>query len=165
MKIEWKIEKKRGNFRPTLSYSFVIEKFEKALALPPVRILSSIAEPLDSFDEHCYPNQHERAGEPIYKGFYTLTIVSHKGSAWPQKIRLPWREDNNYPEVEESFALLREAYEQELALANESLPMQESASMQISDKANAALAPNVLAEKFLHFAKRSSNLDLQADCI
>lgn len=153
MKIEWTITKKRGNLRPTLTYSFVIEKFEKELALPPIRIQSSIAEPFDVWEEHCYPNRNERAEEPIYKGYYHLEIVSHKGHVWTQKIRLPWRENNEYPEVEESFIKLRSAFEKELANANTSHAMEKTFSLQITDMATECMAPNVLAERFLSFAR------------
>ncbi len=158
MKIQWKIEKKRGNLRPTLSYSFVVEEYERQLALPPVRICSSIAEPVDSWQEHCYPNTHERAHEPQYQGFYKLEIISHKGRTWTQSMRLPWREDNAYPEVEASFELLRQAYEEELMRADASLPMEEEHHVVISDHTKQTMAPTVFAEKFLHFAKKSSGI-------
>ncbi len=156
MKIEWKITKKLGNLRPTLSYCFVVETFEKALALPPINIDSTIPEPMDSWQEHCYPHEFERADNAEYKGFYRLSLVTHKGNMWSQSIRLPWREDNAYPEVEESFRLLREAFEMELANANASKAMDESASMQLSDAANQTIAPAAFAEKFLNFAKRDA---------
>ncbi len=158
MKIEWKIVKKRGNMRPVLTYSFIIEDYEKCLALPPVRVCSSIHEPINAWQEHCYPEQNERADSPEYKGMYTLEIISHKGNGWPQSLRLPWRDDNCYPEVEASFELLRDAFEKELALADASLPMDEEAFLNISEHASKSLAPTVLAEKFLHFAKRSSGI-------
>lgn len=158
MKIEWKITKKRGNIRPMLSYSFFVESFEKELALPPIRVESSIAEPCDAWEEHCYPERNERAKTPVYNGLYTLEIVSHKGHLWTQKIRLPWRENNEYPEVEESFKKLRAVFEQELANANASCAMQTSHSLQISDAATQSIAPSILAERFLTFAKGSRSL-------
>ncbi len=158
MKIQWKIIKKRGNLRPTLTYSFVVEDYEKGLAIPPVRIDSYIAEPINSWQEHCYPKEHERAATPTFKGMYSLEIVVHKGNGWPQTLRLPWREDNYYPEIEESFMLLREAFERELALADASLPMEEESFLNVTDQTSQAIAPTVLAEKFLHFAKRSSGI-------
>ncbi len=156
MKIEWNISKKRGNLRPTLSYSFVVEKYEKALALPPILIESTIPEPLESWQEHCYPSELERADTPKYKGFYRLELVSHRGNMWKQSLRLPWREDNNYPEIEESFNQLRLVFENELKRANNSEPMEETSYLQISDLATQNLAPQVLAEKFLNFAKREN---------
>ncbi len=158
MKIKWKIVKKRGNLRPVLTYSFVVEDYERCLALPPVRICSNIAEPIDSWQEHCYPQLHERADTPKFKGMYTLELASHKSNGWPQSLRLPWRENNHYPEIEESFILLREAFERELALADASQPMDDENFLTISEQASQTLAPTVLAEKFLHFAKRSSGI-------
>ncbi len=158
MKIQWKITKKAGNLRPTLSYSFVVDKFEKELALPPITIKSTIPEPLDSWQEHCYPHEYERAQKMEFKGFYRISLVSHKGNMWSQSIRLPWREDNNYPEVEESFKLLREAFETELANAHASKPMDETAFLQLSDTATQTIAPKVFAEKFLNFAKRGNTI-------
>ncbi len=158
MKIEWSINKERGNLRPILTYSFSVDKFEKALALPPVIIASSIPEPVESWREYCYPNVDERSKNPVYKDFYRLEIVSHKGKLWEQKIRLPWREDNNYPEIEESFNKLRQAFEEELERANASLPMNESSFLNITEKATVDIAPSVLAEKFLHFAKNEKRI-------
>ncbi len=156
MKIEWKITKKLGNLRPTLSYFFVVEKFERALALPPISIESTIPEPLDSWQEHCYPHELERAPDAAYKGHYRLSLVSHKGKMWEQSLRLPWREDNHYPEIEESFALLRAAFEEELARAHASKPMDETACLQLSDVATNTIAPSALAEKFLDFARHGA---------
>ncbi len=158
MKIEWTITKERGNLRPILSYSFSIEKFEKALALPPVIIQSTIPEPIESWREYCYPNIDERNENAVYKSFYRLEIISHKGSIWTQKMRLPWRENNEYPEVDESFKLLRQAFEEELERANASLPMNKSECLQITDVTSQNIAPTVLAEKFLNFARRESSL-------
>ncbi len=153
MKIEWSITKKKGNFRPTLHYSFVVESFEKELALPPIRIKSFINEPLDVFEDYCYPNKNERAETPLYAGFYDIEIVSHKGRLWAQEIRLPWRENNDYPEVEESFKALRTEFEKELANANASKEMKVTNSLQITEKATLDIAPSLLAERFLDFAK------------
>ncbi len=158
MKIEWKITKKRGNYRPVLCYYFVIEKFEKELAIPPILVQSTIPEPIDSWQGHCYPNEFERGNTPAYKGFYRLELTSHKGKLWKQELRLPWRANNNYPEVEESFQILRKAFEKELTCANTSAPMDESACMNISHLTAQDIAPSVLAQKFLKFAKQENRL-------
>ena len=42
MRITWKIEKKRGNLRPVLTYTVTLEDFERALATPPLTITSLI---------------------------------------------------------------------------------------------------------------------------
>ncbi len=158
MKIEWSINKKRGNIRPELNYSVLLEEHEKALAMPFLRIESEIPEPPDSWQEHCYPGQHERAGLPP-KGFYALETPSHKGRIWKQSLRLPWREDNAYPEVERSFAKLREAFEAELQQAYDSQPMNETKSLLGTEMAKERIAPGVLAERLLKLADKSSNGD------
>ncbi len=158
MKIEWKITKKLGNLRPVLSYCFVVEKFEKELALPPINIESTIPEPMDSWKEYCYPNECERKQNAQYKGYYSLSLVSHKGNMLSQSIRLPWREDNSYPEVEESFKQLRQAFEAELAHAQASKAMEENHCLQLTDITTQSIAPVVLAEKFLSFAKRENRV-------
>ncbi len=152
MRIEWSIDKKRGNLRPILSYTVALEEHEKALALPSVCIESSIPEPADSWQEHCHPGQCERAGLPS-KGFYRLESPSHQGRSHPQTLRLPWREDNAYPEIEASFAILRDALEKELAAAYASAPMREHGSLRTGASAKAHIAPGVLAERLLTFAQ------------
>ncbi len=155
MKVEWKILKKRGNLRPVLTYSVILEDFEKALALPPLRVRSSIPEPADSWQDYCYPNQHERADGSTPKAFYELETPSHRGKAWPQTLRLPWREDNSYPEVEESFGLLREAYERMLRETYASAPMNVESSLSSSNDVRAYVAPGVAAARFLRMAEKT----------
>lgn len=190
MRINWKIEKKRGNLRPTLTYSVSLEEHEKALALPPLRIVSNIPKPAEHWQEHCYPGQFERletcATQAAYAPertvgsfsatdsgittansvtlansqaaeFYELEIPSHKGHAWTQTLRLPWREDNLYPEVAKSFEKLREAFEAELSSANASLPLMLEDSLETSLAAKAEIAPGVLAERFLKLARKSAS--------
>ena len=125
MRIDWKITKKRGNLRPLLTYTVTLEEHEKALALPPLRVRSSIPEPEDSWQEHCYPGQMERAEGGRHVSCYELESPSHRGKSWPQTLRLPWREDNAYPEVEASFLAFRKAFESLLEQACASAPMQE----------------------------------------
>lgn len=173
MNIKWNISKKRGNIRPVLTYTITLDEHEKALALPPLRLVSRIPEPDESWQEHCYPGQHERAmasaperssGNPEDNllgnspanapgKFHDLEVPSHEGHSWTHSLRLPWRENNSYPEVESSFRLLRDAFEKELATAYASQPMQEENSLQTSVNAKAGLAPGVLAERFLKLAR------------
>ena len=176
MRIEWKITKKRGNLRPELTYCVTLEEYEKALALPPLRVLSSIPKPQDSWQEYCYPGQLERECEREDRQdrlcggesskpkdgkkaaeYYELEIPSHKGRSWPQSLRLPWRADNSYPEVEASFIELRRAFEEELAKAGASQPMKEENSLQSTEAAKTAIAPAVLAERFLQLARKSAS--------
>ena len=154
MKLEWKITKKRGNIRPVLSYSVTLEEHEKALALPPLRVLSSIPKPDDAWQEYCWPGQHERAEKYAPSSFYELEAPSHRGKSWPQTLRLPWRADNAYPEVEESFNAFRDAFEKMLAEAYASQPINEERSLSSSSQSRSHVAAGVLAERFLKAACR-----------
>ena len=158
MRIDWKITKKRGNLRPLLTYTVTLEEHEKALALPPLRVRSSIPEPEDSWQEHCYPGQMERAERGRHVSCYELESPSHRGKSWPQTLRLPWREDNAYPEVEASFLAFRKAFESLLEQACASAPMQEEGSLGPSEASRALVAPAVLAERFLAAARRREEM-------
>ena len=153
MRIDWNLSKRRGNIRPTLSYTVTLEEHERALALPFIRVASTLPEPPDSWQEFCYPGQHERGEAPASGKVYDLEIPSHKGRIWKQSLRLPWREDNAYPEIEASFRKLREAFEAQLKAAYDSLPLDESDSLQTSLEARRRIAPGVLAERFLQLAQ------------
>lgn len=155
MVIEWNIAKKRGNLRPVLTYAVRLEEHEKALALPGVSILSAIPKPEEDRQEYCYPGQYERrAATPGAAAFYELEAPSHRGHAWTRTLRLPWREDNGYPEVEASFLLLREAVERELERASGSAPMREEGALRTSLNARQGIAPSVLAERLLQSGGR-----------
>ena len=154
MRIEWKITKKRGNLRPLLIYSMVLEEHEKALALPPLRLRSTIPEPQDSWQEYCYPGCLERSGGPEGISCYDLESPSHRGKSWPQTLRLPWRENNAYPEVRASFEAFRDAFDALLAEACASVPMNEEESLCSGDEARRLAAPALLAERFLAAARR-----------
>lgn len=155
MEIKWNISKKRGNFRPTLTYTVVLADHERALALPFIRLASTIPQPADAWQEVCYPSQHERSEGYSPKSFYNLEIPSHKQQTWTNSLRLPWRVDNNYPEVHDSLHALRVAFEEALQSAYASLPMDENDSLHISDVARNSIAPAVLGERFLKLAKAS----------
>ncbi|MDL2316456.1 hypothetical protein LJC59_05180 [Desulfovibrio sp. OttesenSCG-928-A18] len=159
MRIEWTIEKKRGNLRPMLRYSVTLEEHEKALALPGISVLSCIPEVEEERQEYCYPGQYERtkiATTGIERQRRYLEIPSHVGHSWTHSLRLPWRKDNDYPEVETSFRLLREAFEKELAAAYASKPMRAEGSLETSAPAKANIAPGILGERFLRSAAQSA---------
>ena len=159
MHIEWTITKKRGWLRPTLTYTITLEAHEKALALPEVSVLSSIPKPEEERQEHCPPGRFERAASAnigaASGSCHELETPSHTGHPWPRSLRLPWRANNEYPEVEASFLLLRDAFEKELAAAYASLPMQDAGSLRTSDRAKSGIAPGILAERFLQLAEKS----------
>ena len=136
MHIEWNITKRRGNIRPVLHYTVTLEEHERELALPFIRVVSTIPEPPDSWQEFCYPGQHERAENPASGKTYDLEIPSH-------------------PEVEQSFKKLCDAFEAELKAAYGSLPMDESNSLETSFDARRFIAPGILAERFLILARNA----------
>lgn len=148
MNIEWKINKKRGNFRPVLSYSISLNQFEKEMGLPAVRIESRIPKPPDAGWTHCWPDENER-GAWIPGEFYLLMTPSYKSGKVEESIKLPWREDNTYPEVRESFVMLREAFERTLASASASSPMSEQGRLESSTAVKKVIAPAAAAERIL----------------
>ena len=156
MQIEWKITKKRGYMRPTLQYSVRLEEHEKALALPIVSIVSTIPQPEEERQDYCYPGLFERAQGFTPTRFHTLEAPSHKGHSWTRSLTLPWRNNNQYPEVEQSFQRLRDALEAEIERADQSHPMDQNGSVQTSKAAKVMLAPNLLAEQFLRIAANAS---------
>jgi len=151
MRITWRIEKRRGNLRPVLTYEAVLEGAEKELAVPFVRIESTIPEPPSSWQAHCYPHEHERSGAAPC-GCYTLATPGHQRPKNSQSLRLPWREGNSYPEVEESFRQLRLAFEEALAAAHDSDPMDEQGELSLSTGLRRELAPALMAERLLRLA-------------
>ena len=155
MRIEWNIKKKRGNLRPILTYSVILEEHEKALALPPLRVSSTIPEPQDSWQEYCYPGQMERASEPPAFSCYELESPSHRGKSWTQTLRLPWRANNSYPEVEESFRQFRDKLEAALSSAYASNPMDITNTLESSKESRVLLAPGAIAEHFLRVTQRN----------
>ena len=152
MLITWRIEKRRGNLRPELTYSVILEGHEKGLALPYVRVESTIPEPPASWQAHCHPHEHERAGAPP-AGHYSLATPSHAMRGTGQSLRLPWREDNAYPEVEASFWLLRAAFEQELAAAHASEPMDVTGKLAVSGELKRDMAAAIVADRLLRLAR------------
>ena len=150
MHIEWR----RGNIRPVLHYTVTLEEHERELALPFIRVVSTIPEPPDSWQEFCYPGQHERAENPASGKTYDLEIPSHKGRLWKQTMRKlekspPTNElltNDNYPRL---------LITGELKAAYGSLPMDESNSLETSFDARRFIAPGILAERFLILARNA----------
>lgn len=148
MDMEWTIMKKRGNFRPVLRYTLTLTEFEVQLGVPAVRVQSPIPKPPDAGWTHCWPGQNERA-EWTPAEWYLLMTPSYRTVTVTEDIRLPWRADNAYPEVEAAFTQLREAFESALADAVESAPMEARGSMQTSAAAKRTIAPAFAAERLL----------------
>lgn len=112
MKIQWKIEKRRGNFRPLLKYSMHLVEHEKSLAMHAVSIESSIPAIDDLGQIYCMPDCDERRSDWQPRRYHHLTVPYFKNGMNSGSIRLPFRESGEYREVKESFARLRETYEQ-----------------------------------------------------
>jgi hypothetical protein len=68
-------------------------------------------------------------------------------------LRLPWREGNEYPEVEESFKALRAAFEQTLAEAAASAPFRLCGSLECTEEHRKAIAPAFAAERLLRLVR------------
>jgi hypothetical protein len=151
--IEWKIEKKRGNYRPLLHYTVTLNEFECGLCLSAVRVQSVIPKPPEASWSYCWPGQNER-GEWAPSDWYLLMTPSHKDKSTGQTLKLPWRESNAYPEVEESFTALREAFERELSLAIDSAPLNLNGSMELSSLMRKSVAPAYAAQRILRAVNR-----------
>jgi hypothetical protein len=153
MNIEWSITKKRGNLRPVLQYTIALTEFEKSLGMPAVRIESTIPKPPDAGWTHCWPGENER-GDWTPSDFYLLMSPSHRTAKLEEALKLPWRKDNAYPEVEESFETLRQAFEEALVKASGSEPMDITGRMETSNSAKRDIAPAFAAERILQFLNK-----------
>lgn len=152
MNIQWSITKKRGNLRPLLNYTITLNEFEKGLAMPAVRIESTIPKPPDAGWEHCWPGQNERAPWTPAE-FHLLMTPSHRAGETTGQVKLPWRESNEYPEVKQSFLALRDAFETALAQAAASAPLHEEDTLEASSAAKKTIAPAYAAERLLQVVK------------
>ncbi len=151
MRIAWTIAKQRGNHRPVLRYEITLDEHEIALAVPATRVESTIPEPDESWRECCLPGEFERGPTPPRKR-RALDAPSHAQAACSASLRLPWRADNAYPEVEESMRMLRDACEAALAEAHASAPMDERRELRGSLELRREIAPEVLARRLLRMA-------------
>ncbi|MGX7948671.1 hypothetical protein [Oleidesulfovibrio alaskensis] len=147
MIIEWRIVKKRGNYRPELCYSITLEPFERELAVPQVLMESSIPCPPCEWEPHCLPGTHERAGRQ--PGVYRLYTPDHKRGEATGRLRLPWREEQQYPEVEESFRELRARFEVVLKNAYDSAPADISGCLELTQATRSHIACGVVRQQFL----------------
>ena len=148
MNIEWEIKKKAGNLRPRLHYRLALESFEIDLAVPMVRIISTIPKPADPWQGHVWPGTLERGRKPP-EGVYELSSPSHKTGFSQAVLALPMRPDNSYPEVEESFLLLRCAYERALADAYANSAFETRGELEMSPEVRKRTAPAAAAARFL----------------
>lgn len=147
MIIEWTVTKRRGNHRPALDYVIRLEDFERELAVPQVVMESSIERPDEGWRSYCYPDQSERKG--ILGETYRLMTPSHTAGEVRDSLRLSWRESGEYPEIEDSFTMLREQFEMVLRNAYDSRPLNCSGQLGLSDATRQHIADGVTAQRFL----------------
>ncbi|CCO24922.1 hypothetical protein [Maridesulfovibrio hydrothermalis] len=150
MIIEWNISKKRGNFRPILTYTIVLEDFERDLAMPNIVQQSTIPQPPDSWSASCLPDKCERAEKEC--STYQIYTPDHKTGEVTGKCILPWREEGVYPEIEESFILLREEFESVLKAAYESQPLEINGKLELSTETRKHIAAGLISQRFLEAA-------------
>lgn len=151
MKINWQIEKKRGNYRPKLSYQIMLEEFERELAVDAVQIKSSIAKLQDATKEYCMPGSHERHPDWQPQDYHYLSVPYFKDGKSSGVFRLPFRENGEYPEVEASFQLLRKEYEEVVKKAYAHQPIKTHGELDLTRKTKEAIAASLTAKKMLAF--------------
>jgi hypothetical protein len=154
MHIEWKILKQAGHLRPKLYYEITLDSFEIALAVPMVRMTSTIPKPPDAGQSHVWPGTKER-GKELPTEVYDLCSPSHKTGRCKEMLMLPMRPDNHYPEVEASFLKLRRAYEKVLVEAYENSAFEIQGCVEMIPETKRRVAPGVVAARFLKLAETS----------
>jgi hypothetical protein len=135
--------------RPKLHYSIELERYEINLAVPMVTINSTIPKPPDAWQSHVYPGWNERR-DWVPNIFYELSTPSHKDERLKNVLTLPMRENPEYPEVESSFSLLRDAYETALMNAYQNAGFETRGELGMSPETKRIVAPAMVAEKLLH---------------
>jgi len=156
MKIEWKIKKEAGHLRPWLSYRLVLEPFEIRLAVPMVRITSTIPKPPDAWQRHVHPGTAETKDGWAPEAFYEIVTPSHQTGCHREAISLPMRTSGKYPEVEASFMALRDVYEAALMAAYRNAAFEVRETLSLSDRAKRAIAPGVVAYQLLNCCESGS---------
>lgn len=143
MEISWTINKKRGYFRPVVDYLIKLTKDEIDLGIPAVKVDTQIPKPVNSWETHCFPEKNERAGF-FDENSHEIITPSFKTPEAKGKIILPWRDDNNYPELKEGFVIVRKIIEEEILKAQQSLGFSEKGELDFSsdfrEKGTAAMA-------------------------
>ena len=155
MLIEWEISKKAGHLRPKLYYWITLEPFEIELAVPMVRITSTIPKPPDAGQHYVWPGTKE-CGQELPVEVYDLCTPSHKSGRCREMVRLPMRCNNHYPEVEASFRLLRRTYEQALLEAYANSAFETSGRLEMTTETKRRIAPTVAARRFLAVVDKAS---------
>jgi hypothetical protein len=153
MRIEWKIQKKAGHLRPKLHYRITLETFEIDLAVPMVRIASTIPKPPDAGQHYVWPGTKE-CGRELPEEVYDLYTPSHKTGHCRETLMLPMRKEKDYPEVEASFIRLRQAYEEALLAAYANSAFETRGRLEMTTATKRQMAPAVAARRFLALARQ-----------
>jgi hypothetical protein len=156
MQIKWRIDKKRGNFRPSLNYHIRLEAFEKELAVHAVSIQSRIPLIPNPHLRACMPGENERTAGWAPTRFHTLSVPYYKKGEIGEFIRLPFRASGEYPEVDTSFAALRAAYETVVRAVLAQSPIARQGEMGISPSTRETIAAAVTARRMLVFCAPTS---------
>lgn len=153
MRIQWSIDKKRGNFRPTLTYTITLEPFEKELAVNALTVKSLIPRIPHARRPFCLPGEDERTGAWVPERYHYLCIPSApylKDNEIKNVIRLPFREEGEYPEVEDSFEVLRHAYEKIVKQAYGHGPISRQGDMEMTPETKRTIAAKIARAKLLN---------------
>lgn len=153
MEIHWSIKKKRGNYRPVLSWTITLTPLEQDLGLAPIAVDTGIPKPETHWEGHCYPDRNER-GNSAMTETWEVSTPSHKSGRAEGQIILPWRQENDYPEVAEGFGRVRNAMEEAVTAAAASRPMDEKGRLELGEMAKKRLAPGVAADRMLRLATK-----------
>ena len=148
MEITWKLNKKRGYFRPVLDYKIVLSKDEIDLGIPPLKVDTKIPKPLNSWESHCFPEKNERAGL-IDESTYEITTPCFKNPSTASRAVLVWKENNDYSDVEKGMEIVRDRMEKEILKAQKSLPIKKNGVVQFSPDFREKGTPVIAAERFL----------------
>ncbi len=149
MQITWNIQKKRGNFRPCLNYSLILEPFEKKLAINAIQIETLIPQIPNPHQNYCMPGENERAPDWKPARFHFFSVPYFKTGEVHEFLRLPFRSSNEYPEVEESFTMLRDAYEALIRETYEQKPIDLTQELGLTSETRDSIVAGVTAQKLL----------------
>lgn len=148
MKIQWEVQKKRGNHRPVLNYEIELEQFEVDLAVPQVVLDEAIAKPPSAWRSYCYPGEDERNG--VATDWHRLMTPSHKHRTVSGSLTLPWREPaDEYADVEAAFKLLRHNFELILKNAHDSAPLEIVEHLELTDETKKHIVCGIASARFL----------------
>ena len=149
MEINWQIKKKRGNFRPRLTYTITLESFEKKLAIHAVQVESHLPMIPSSHLSYCLPGQHERSLSWKPGRYHVFQVPYFKDGYIDGFIRLPFKDSGQYPEVVSSFKKLREEYEKKVRSVYAHPPLEQTCSLDISEDTRSRIASRVTASRLL----------------